>query len=62
MLKDHRTSIGWTIADIKGISQSTCMHRILLEDGAKPTRKAQKRLNPQMMDVVKKRDFKAFRS
>ena len=26
VLKDHRTSIGWTIADIKGISPSTCMH------------------------------------
>ena len=58
MLKDHRTSIGWTIADIKGISPSTCMHRILLEDGAKPTREAQRRLNPPMMDVVKKEILK----
>ena len=58
MLKDHRTSIGWIITDIKGISPSTCMHRILLEDGAKPTREAQKRLNPPMMDVVKKEILK----
>ena len=58
VLKDHRTFIGWTIADIKGISPSTCMHRILLEDGAKPTKEAQKRLNPPMMDVVKKEILK----
>ena len=29
------------------------MHRILLEDNAKPNRDAQRRLNPIMMDVVK---------
>ena len=36
VLKEHKTALGWTIADIKGISPSTCMHRILLEDKAKP--------------------------
>ena len=53
MLRDHKTAIGWTIADIKGISPSMCMHRILLEEGSKPTRDAQRRLNPPMMEVVK---------
>ncbi|CAN6583894.1 unnamed protein product [Malus baccata var. baccata] len=46
---------GWTLADIKGISHTTCMHRIFLEEGAKPTREAQRRLNPPMMEVVKRR-------
>ena len=46
VLKEHKTAIGWTLADIKGISPTTCMHRILLEEGAKPTREAQRRLNP----------------
>ncbi|CAN6566177.1 unnamed protein product [Malus baccata var. baccata] len=54
VLKEHKTAIGWTLADIKGISPTTCMHRILLEDKAKPTREAQRRLNPPMMEVVKK--------
>ncbi|CAN6544139.1 unnamed protein product [Malus baccata var. baccata] len=53
VLKEHKTAIGWTLADIKGISPTTCMHRIFLEEGAKPTREAQRRLNPQMMEVVK---------
>ena len=30
------------------------MHRILLEEGSKPTRESQRRLNPPMMKVVKK--------
>ncbi|XP_070669006.1 uncharacterized protein [Malus domestica] len=42
MLNEHKTTIGWTLADIKGISPTTCMHRILLEEGAKPTREAQR--------------------
>ncbi|KAM1247717.1 hypothetical protein ACFX2J_043620 [Malus domestica] len=33
VLKEHKTAIGWTLADIKGISPTTCMHRILLEEG-----------------------------
>ncbi|XP_021769889.1 uncharacterized protein LOC110734151 [Chenopodium quinoa] len=58
VLKEHKLAIGWTIADIKGISPSTCMHRILLEDDAKPVRQPQRRLNPPMMDVVKKEIIK----
>ncbi|KAM0990752.1 hypothetical protein ACFX2C_009225 [Malus domestica] len=58
VLKEHKTAIGWTLADIRGISPTTCMHRILLEEGAKPTREAQRRLNPPMMEVVKKEIIK----
>ena len=58
VLKEHKTAIGWTIADIKGISPSTCMHHILLEEGAKPSYQPQRRLNPPMMDVVKKEILK----
>ncbi|XP_073119687.1 uncharacterized protein [Henckelia pumila] len=53
VLKENKTAIGWTIADIKGISPSTCMHQILMEDGANPSRQPQRKLNPPMMEVVK---------
>ncbi|XP_073259802.1 uncharacterized protein [Populus alba] len=53
LLCDHKTTIRWTLADIKGISPSMCMHHILLEDNAKPRREMQRRLNPPMMEVVK---------
>ncbi|KAI5313301.1 hypothetical protein L3X38_042475 [Prunus dulcis] len=53
VLKEHKTALGWTIADIKGISPSMCMHRILMEEDSKPSRDAQRRLNPNMKEVVR---------
>ncbi|XP_024164442.1 uncharacterized protein LOC112171494 [Rosa chinensis] len=53
VLQAHKIVIGWKIADIKGISPTMCMHRIHLEDNAKPTRDAQRRLNPPMKEVVR---------
>ncbi|XP_071912413.1 uncharacterized protein [Coffea arabica] len=58
VLREHKEAIGWTITDIKGISPSICMHRIRLEEDAKPVRQAQRRLNPLMMEVVKKEILK----
>nr|KYP37913.1 Retrovirus-related Pol polyprotein from transposon 412 family [Cajanus cajan] len=54
VLRKHKKAIGWTLADIPGISPSTCMHRILLEDEVKPVRQPQRRLNPVILEVVKK--------
>ncbi|KAK9150909.1 hypothetical protein Syun_009218 [Stephania yunnanensis] len=58
VLQEFKEALGWTIADIKGISPSTCMHQIHMEEGSKPSREAQRRLNPPMMDVVKKEILK----
>jgi hypothetical protein len=54
MLKKHKEAIGWTVADLKGIDPSICMHRIHLEEGAQPSRKVQHRLNPNMKEVAMK--------
>ncbi|CAN6691747.1 unnamed protein product [Malus baccata var. baccata] len=53
ILRSHQGAIGWTIADIKGISPTICMHKILMEDGVKPAIDAQRRLNPIMKKVVR---------
>ncbi|CAN6570933.1 unnamed protein product [Malus baccata var. baccata] len=53
VLKEFKSALGWTLANIKGINPTTCMHHIFLEKGAKPTREAQRRLNLPMMEVVK---------
>ncbi|XP_038687540.1 uncharacterized protein LOC119986923 [Tripterygium wilfordii] len=53
VVREHKEAIGWTIADIRGISPSMCMHRIYLEESAKPTIDAQRRLNPIMKEVVR---------
>ncbi|XP_070032727.1 uncharacterized protein [Nicotiana tomentosiformis] len=54
VLKECKAAIGLTIADIKGIIPTFCMHKILLEDGHKPSREYQRRLNPNMKEVVEK--------
>ncbi|XP_071905628.1 uncharacterized protein [Coffea arabica] len=53
VLRRCKKAIGWTISDIKGISPSICMHRILLEDNCKPVVETQRRLNPNMKEVVR---------
>ena len=58
VLQDHKNAIGWSLADLKGIRPSMCMHRILLEDGHKPSVEAQRRLNPTMKEVVRKKVLK----
>ena len=54
ILRTHKTAIGWTIADIKGINPLICTHMIHLEEDVKPSRQPQRRLNPIMKKVVKK--------
>ncbi|XP_058213682.1 uncharacterized protein LOC131325434 [Rhododendron vialii] len=54
VLGEHKGAIGWSVADLKGIDPSVCMHRIYCEDNAKPTREMQRRLNPNMKEVVMK--------
>ena len=39
--------------DLKGIDPSLCMHRIFLEEDSRPSREAQRRLNPKVWDAVK---------
>ncbi|KAI3824039.1 hypothetical protein L1987_05486 [Smallanthus sonchifolius] len=58
VLKANKEAIGWAIADLKGISPSIVMHKIITTEDAKPTREAQRRLNPNLREVVKKEVIK----
>ena len=53
VLREKKQAIGWTISDLRGLSPSLCMHRILMEDNHKPTIEHQRRLNPNMKEVVR---------
>ncbi|XP_019179258.1 PREDICTED: uncharacterized protein LOC109174479 [Ipomoea nil] len=53
VLQKYKSAIGWTVGDIKGISPTVCMHRILLEEGSTPVCQPQRRLNPNMKEVVR---------
>ena len=59
-LKEHKEVIGWSLADIKGIRPSMCMHKILVEEDSKPTMDSQRCLNPLMKEVVRKEALKWF--
>ena len=58
VLKKYPAAIGYKISDLTGISPSVCTHRILLEEDSKTSREHQRRLNPNMSEVVKKEVMK----
>ncbi|XP_052625057.1 uncharacterized protein LOC128132496 [Lactuca sativa] len=49
------------IEPINGISPNVCTHKILMGDYCKPMKEAQRRLNPPMMEVVKKKIITRFK-
>ena len=46
ILKKHKESIAWSIEELKGISPSIFMHKILVEETSRPSVEHQRRLNP----------------
>ena len=57
VLKKNMDAFAWSIEDIKGISPSIYMHKILMEDCTLKI-KHQRRLNLAMKEVVKKEVLK----
>ena len=58
ILRKYKEAISWSIEDLKGISPSICMHKILLEGNAKTSVEHQRRLNPVMKEVARKEVLK----
>ena len=58
ILSKYREALSWSIEDLKGISPSIFMHKILLNDDARTSIEHQRRLNPVMKDVVRKEVLK----
>ena len=58
ILRKYKEAIAWSIEDLKGISPSIFMHKILMNDNAKTSIKHQRRLNPVMKEVVRKEVLK----
>ncbi|GJT57233.1 reverse transcriptase domain-containing protein, partial [Tanacetum coccineum] len=54
VLRSHKRAIAWKISDIKGIDPKFCTHKILIEDNVKPTVQHQRRVNPKILEVIKK--------
>ena len=57
-LRKYRKALGYSLEDIPGIFPNMCMHQIHLEDDSKSSVEHQRRLNPNMKEVVKKEIIK----
>ena len=58
LLKENQEALGWTLGDIRGIRPTIMQHRVHLEDNAKLHRDKQRRLNPTLQEVVRKKVLK----
>ena len=58
IMRKYKEAIAWSIEDLKGISPSIFLHKILLEDNTKTFIEHQRRLNPVMKEVVIKEVLK----
>ncbi|GJY45765.1 DNA-directed DNA polymerase [Tanacetum coccineum] len=58
VLNNHKRVIAWSIADIKGIESSFHTQKILMEEEFKPSVQPQRRVNPNIKEVVKEEVIK----
>ncbi|GJQ92589.1 reverse transcriptase domain-containing protein [Tanacetum coccineum] len=58
VLKSHKQAIAWKISDIKGIDPRFCTYKILMDDDFKPMVQHQRRVNPKIHEVIKKKVIK----
>ena len=52
--KENRQAFGYSMDDLKGISPMIAVHRIFMEEGAKPVAEFNRRVKPEMKEVVRK--------
>nr|GEW96000.1 reverse transcriptase domain-containing protein [Tanacetum cinerariifolium] len=55
VLKSHKRAIAWKLSDIQGINPKFYTHKILMEEDYKPAVQHQRRVNPKIHEVIKKR-------
>ncbi|GJY91344.1 hypothetical protein Tco_0506540, partial [Tanacetum coccineum] len=58
VLKSYKRALAWQLSDIKGINPEFCTHKILIEDDFKPAVQHQRRVNPKIHEVIKKKVLK----
>ena len=52
-LKKYKEAIAWSIEDLKGISPSICMHKILLEENARTSVEHQRSSQKRSAEMAK---------
>ena len=58
VLEKHRSTFGYSLQDLKGISTALCTHRIPTDPNSIPSREPQCRLNNAIREAIKKEVLK----
>ena len=53
-LQKYSAAFAWEYTDMKGIDPKTCIHHIYVEDNSRPIRKPQRRMNPNLREIINK--------
>nr|CAH65917.1 OSIGBa0102O13.8 [Oryza sativa] len=57
VLEKHRSVLGYSLQDLRGINPMLCTHRIPIDPESTPSREPQRRLNNAMREVAKKENL-----
>eukprot|EP00253_Pinus_taeda_P017439 PITA_17439 len=53
LLKENKEAFVWDYTDVKGISPELCTHRIYIKEGSRPVCQPQRKMNPNLREIVK---------
>jgi hypothetical protein len=53
LLLEHKESFTWDYIDMKGISPELCTHRIYIKEDCRPICQSQRRMNPNLREILK---------
>ena len=53
ILQKHSTAFAWEYTNMKGIDPKTCIHHIYIEENNRPIRQPQRRMNPNLREILK---------
>ena len=53
ILQKHSAASAWEYTDMKGIYPKTCIHHIYIEENNRLIRQPQRRMNPNLREIVK---------
>lgn len=53
LLRENKEAFAWDYTDMKGISPELCTHRMYIKEGDRPVYQPQRRMNPNLREIVK---------
>jgi hypothetical protein len=53
LLLEHKEAFAWDYTDMKGISPELCTHRIYIKEDYRPICQSQRRMNPNLREILK---------